>query len=279
MECTPRKIANVDCTCFLCSSSPPKKDRIRIFGKSSVDIVYLLGSALDVNLDFSDSSNYFICRNVCYKRLLKLEKLQKDLEALKQALKTAFQSVRTKRLRSSHELDEDTKLSSNSRSAAKSLRFENDDGISNEYRNDDDLLHRNEAIQGKENCVSMPTTFPIFPEVYTSNILNTQMSQVFINNKALNTQISQNMCSHSSCMPPLANPICTSTPVVNSYNDSRESPVTVSIDYPSKTVNKRLKKEYESIGKALVYGPHVQRVAKAVLKAPFTLHSFLARHS
>jgi hypothetical protein len=62
---------------------------------------------------------------------------------------------------------DDTKLSSNSRSAAKSLRFENDDGISNyEYRNDDDLLHRSEAIQGKENCVSMPTTFSIFPEVY-----------------------------------------------------------------------------------------------------------------
>lgn len=90
------------------------------------------------------------------------------------------------------------------------------------------------------------------------------MSQV-LNNKALNTQIFQNMCSHSSCMPPLANPICTSTPVVNSYNDSRDSPVTVSIDYPSKTVNKRLKKEYESIGEALVYGP-VQRVEKAVLK-------------
>ena len=63
MESTPRKIVdvNVDSKCHLCSRSPLKKDRIRIFGKSSVNIENLLKYALDFNLNISDSSNWFIC--------------------------------------------------------------------------------------------------------------------------------------------------------------------------------------------------------------------------
>lgn len=131
MESTPRKIVDVDVDskCYLCSRSPFKKDRIRIFGKSSVDIEYLLKYALDFNLNISDSSNWFICRNVCYKRLLKLEKLQKGLKSLKEEIKIDFKSVRTKRMRVSN-VDDDKKISSNKFNAAKSLRFEKDESVS-----------------------------------------------------------------------------------------------------------------------------------------------------
>ena len=41
--------------------------------------------------------------------------------------------------------------------------------------------------------------------------------------------------------------------------------VTLSVDYPSKKVNKTLQTDYEALGKALVHGPP-QRIAKAVMK-------------
>ena len=229
------------------------------FRKLSVDIENLLKYALDFNLNISDSSNWFICRNVCYKRLLKLEKLQKDLKSLKEEIKIYFKSVRTKRMRVSN-VDDDKKISSNKISAAKSLRFEKDESVS--YT--EILWHSKATHAGQGNGVSMPTTLPVCSEACASNIASAQLHPV------TNAQISQvtNNAQISKAdffMNPSLNLNSTSTPIFKATDRSKESAVTVSIDYLSKIVNKTLKKDYESVRKALVYGP-AQRVAKAVLK-------------
>ena len=78
--------------------------------------------------------------------------------------------------------------------------------------------------------------------------------------------------------PPAPSKFLTSTPkrhggdTVSSRKPSEPSTgvaadtsVKLTIEYPSKTVNKTLEKDYEAIGKALAYGPP-QRVATAVVK-------------
>ncbi len=125
----------------------------------------------------------------------------------------------------------------------------------NSGNNTSNSLQCNKAIEGNENHVSMLATSPNDPEMCSSNYSNTVAQlPLVVNDKAF--------FSYSSLLPHFSNLNCTSA---LSSNGTRASGVTVSIDYPSKTVNKALKKEYESVGKALDYGP-AQRVAKAVFK-------------
>ena len=71
--------------------------------------------------------------------------------------------------------------------------------------------------------------------------------------------------------PPPPSLFLTSTPVAKdnapfkSSNAATFTSVDVTIKYPSKTVNRTLAKDYETIAKALTFGPP-QRLAKAVLK-------------
>ena len=102
---TPKKIV-ADSQCFLCSDSPHTKERVTIFGKSSVDIVGLLKSIGIEASTYVNSSNLFICTKMCYKRLLKLQRLQNDLNSAKQIVIESFSKTRTKRLLSNtNEID------------------------------------------------------------------------------------------------------------------------------------------------------------------------------
>ena len=71
--------------------------------------------------------------------------------------------------------------------------------------------------------------------------------------------------------PPPPSLFLTSTPVAKdnapfkSSNAATFTSVDVTIKYPSKTVNRTLAKDYETIAKTLTFGP-LQRLAKAVLK-------------
>ena len=68
----------------------------------------------------------------------------------------------------------------------------------------------------------------------------------------------------------LSRHLFTSTPVTkpslekNSLNKTNTN-VTITVEYPSKTVNKTLTSEFEAIGKAITHGPP-SRIAKAVFK-------------
>ena len=137
MEETPKKI--VGNNCFLCSFPLIPQARIRVFGKSSVDIAHLIQCAVEIDLSVFSSSDPFVC-NRCYKRLLRFEKAKTNLRSLQEEIKEDFKkgANRTKRLRrNSAEKDGDIENTDVSiapstalqmrvqqRSAAKSLKFE-----------------------------------------------------------------------------------------------------------------------------------------------------------
>ena len=74
MNETPRKVTESGEKCYLCSTSCLKNNRIFIFGKNSVNISGLIGSAVDVDLSkFSESADLFICKSICYKLLLRFQ--------------------------------------------------------------------------------------------------------------------------------------------------------------------------------------------------------------
>jgi len=52
---------------------------------SSLDIRGLIKTAVDVDVSVYSGNNFFICTNPCYKRLVKLDKLEKNIKALKQS--------------------------------------------------------------------------------------------------------------------------------------------------------------------------------------------------
>ena len=100
MLVTPKKVVRRDLFCFLCASTLGK-DRVRIFGKSSVDIPGLIKSAVDIDVTEFSSSDLFICSPHCYKRLLRFGKLSSTFLELKDEIKKDFDKggLRTKRLR------------------------------------------------------------------------------------------------------------------------------------------------------------------------------------
>ena len=71
---TPKKVVEVD-RCFICSTVVAKKEKLYIFGKSSIDFCEIIKSALNVNgRKFSASEQLFICRAQCYQRLTKFKR-------------------------------------------------------------------------------------------------------------------------------------------------------------------------------------------------------------
>ena len=87
MKETPKKI--VGNNCFLCSFPLIPQARIRVFGKSSVDIAHLIECAVEIDLSVFSSSNPFVC-NRCYKRLLRFEKAKPNLRSLQEEIKEDF---------------------------------------------------------------------------------------------------------------------------------------------------------------------------------------------
>ena len=99
---TPKKIVESKLCCFLCGCTL-NKERVRIFGKSSVDIQGLIKAAIDVDVTVFSSSEIFICTANCYRRLIRFEKISNNLCTLKKEIKKDYDNggsgVRTKRLR------------------------------------------------------------------------------------------------------------------------------------------------------------------------------------
>ena len=68
--------------CFLCSSPSVAQEGVFIFGNSTHNFVEIIRSSLDFDISCYANSKSFICKAVCYKRLLKFERAtEKVLES------------------------------------------------------------------------------------------------------------------------------------------------------------------------------------------------------
>ena len=128
---TPKGLVNGDLRCYLCNRTPLAKERIKIYGKTAHDLPKLINSALSIDANIYSANDLIVCTNPCYsyKRLLELEKLEKNITDLKTELRSSFdcnvESARVKRLRKdSDTVSESTSTSSTTTiGASKSLNF------------------------------------------------------------------------------------------------------------------------------------------------------------
>lgn len=268
MDETPKKIVESKLICFLCGCTL-KKERVCIFGKSSVDIQGLIKAAIDVDVTVFSWSEIFICTANCYRRLIRFEKIANNLCTLKKEIKKDYDNggsgVRTKRLRKETtclEAQMDPRTSvislpelapSVGTSAAKSLKFPGP------------ATCTSELAPSVGNSAVKSLKFP-GPTTCTSYFAPADPAHglAFVAEESR-----ENVSFFASPPPPSL--FLTSTPVAKdnapfkSSNAATFTSVDVTIKYPSKTVNRTLAKDYETIAKALTFGPP-QRLAKAVLK-------------
>ena len=87
MEETPKKIK-----CLIWSSSPFSKNKIYVFGKSSVDLAWIIELSREIKVDkYSVDSNLFVCQP-CFWQLTKYERAAKKLQEIRQELKNTFKN-------------------------------------------------------------------------------------------------------------------------------------------------------------------------------------------
>ena len=225
MEGTPKKIVRSDLLCFLCACRL-NKDKNRVFGKSAVDISGLIRSAIDIDAAVFSSSDLF----VCYKKLVRFEKITSNLRALQRELQENYEKggLRTKRLWKDSTTQEAVThvtgaFPSSSSTAAKSLKFPTTcTSFGQEAVTDSDFSF--------DTCPPAPALFLTSTPV--AKVKSPSVAIVHVRSKSV---------------------------------DATQTSVKVVVQYPSKPVNQTLAKEYETIGKALAYGPP-HRLAKAVTK-------------
>ena len=94
---TPKKVAEAN-RCLICSTVVAKKEKLYIFGKSSIDFCEIKKSALNVIVrNFSASEQLFSRRAQCYQRLTKFKRALDNLKKQKVNWRRCAQH-RTKRL-------------------------------------------------------------------------------------------------------------------------------------------------------------------------------------
>ena len=265
---TPQKTVESKLTCFLCGCTL-KKERVCIFGKSSVDIQGLIKAAIDVDVTVFSSSEIFICTANCYRRLIRFEKISNNLCTLKKEIKKDYDNgglgVRTKWLRKETtclEAQMDPRTSvislpelapSVGTSAAKSLKFPGP------------ATCTSELAPSVGNSAVKLLKFP-GPTTCTSYFAPADPAHglAFVAEESR-----ENVSFFASPPPPSlflrSTPVAKDNAPFKSSNAATFTSVDVTIKYPSKTVNRTLAKDYEAIAKALTFGSP-QRLAKAVLK-------------
>lgn len=258
MDQTPKKVVRSELFCFLCGCNLGK-DRVRVFGKSAVDIAGLIKRSLDVDVSVYSSSELFICTATCLRRLKRLEKVTENFQMMKNEIRSDFEKggLRSKQLRrdSTSEIVaacEPSKSTQNflaeksAGSAAKSLSFNLPPVLVTPVVPQSRTLVETSAGIGVNSAAKTPTTC-------TSSLLdNTYGPMPGGSFSVLNFFV-----------PPL-----TSTPAAKAKpNDAISTTTTVklTINYPSKVVEKVLSEEYQAIEKALAFGAP-KRLAKAVVK-------------
>ena len=95
MDLTPKKIVESSSRCFICSSASLKNNKIFIFGKSSLDIAEVIRSSLSMEHGvsrYSENSELFVCRDKCYQRLIKCNRVSDKLKELKKEIEEVFKA-------------------------------------------------------------------------------------------------------------------------------------------------------------------------------------------
>ena len=107
---TPKKSVETIDNCFICSTTVTKKEKLYVFGKSSIDFCSLINSALGVDLktySAAAKARLFVCKAKCYSKLLKFKRTSENLQEIKQELEDVYSATgRTKRLREAESDDE-----------------------------------------------------------------------------------------------------------------------------------------------------------------------------
>jgi len=244
MDETPKKIIGSEINCFICSSQLQPKQRVRVFGSSTVDIAKLLNESLDIDCAVYLNSDPFICTK-CYKRLLKFQKAADHIEEIKKELKALYlvhDQRRVKRLqRSDEEPAPAIKKQPTKATSVKSLDF------------------TSEAIQDNRNTCNYSTLSssvvalsPITRPQYCFNNSFQLLSTAF-------------PVWSRSCQIVSSTPKTKQVSLQSKDPQQNQGKVKLTVEYPSKTVNKTLSSEFEALGKAIIHGPP-SRIAKAILK-------------
>ena len=223
---TPKKLVDTD-KCFACPTILQKKERVRLFGESKVDLPALLKSAINVNADVYKTSDLFICVK-CYKRLVRFGKAKENLAVLQAEIK------------------KDYLLTGEEKRRCKRLESTTDD-----ERNEETFTSRKRLVftqnVDQHEVPANRTVEALSPIAHTSSASHTMPA------------IIMNESSHTWTV--------SSTPIHPGFQQPTQSatPVNISVKYPSKTVKKILSPDFEMLGKALIHGPP-SRIAKAIMK-------------
>lgn len=87
---TPKKISASD-VCFLCKVKVSCEEKIKVFGKSSLEIHKLILRSTEVDLSvYVGSDSAAICRSKCYNRLLRYKKALDKVAEFEKEIKTRF---------------------------------------------------------------------------------------------------------------------------------------------------------------------------------------------
>ena len=62
---TPKKFVESGSKCFRCSSLCTLNEKIFIFGKNAANFAEIIQSAANININYCDNSDLFICKRVC----------------------------------------------------------------------------------------------------------------------------------------------------------------------------------------------------------------------
>lgn len=246
MDETPKKISHSAELCFLCKIAfPTNNEKIRVFGKSNIDIHSLILRATNVDLSaYVGCESLAICRTSCYKRLVRYKNAIKKVDEIEYEIKQDFDkitSLSTKRMAKEDEnIAERTSKRSltfgevKSTASAKAIVDRRSDSRKDSYAN----------ITSSSAIVAIPvhTTSKQLQWSPIGNVTSTPTST--------STPL-QNVVSYSSH--------------VSSGNQTK-SKVYLTVQYPSKTIGKDLTNtDFASVGKAIANG-NLDRVARAVLK-------------
>ena len=254
VEETPKKLVGGSSKCFTCSSLCPGKDRIYIFGNTTHNFAEIVKSSLniDVNCYAGDTNTkLFVCKMSCYKRLLKFQRATEKVEEVKKEIQDAFQArPRAKRLLRPTNGDSESETVSmpvSTNQAPKASR----------------TLLFSSADTSSTTCASSASSFcsqPVFaaanPLTYVRGVLS-PMQQI-----GPNYRVFPHVETTQDFLPPL-----TSTPSCSSANFKESQQVRLSVQYPSKSLNKTLQGTYQNVGKALAHGVP-SRIATAVMNCP-----------
>ena len=127
MDQTPKKIIGCEFTCFLCNSlTQSSAGRVKIYGRSGIDLPQLIESAIGENVRNFQScgSELFICNCKCYKKLQRFDKAKKSLVSIKQEVCSTYQTINRKVKRQRADQIVDGNIASSERtSVRKSLKF------------------------------------------------------------------------------------------------------------------------------------------------------------